>query len=426
MKYKTDIIAPELFILVSIFIGTTLRTHWLTTKPYYTTLKSEVLYNIEHIDLTFPLLLLNLFSISYITGKILFRKKIISNYNFPKYRYLFSYTKLNSFIIFSAIVSIVGTYYLLSYTSAIDILTQNFSDKRRLFDNSGQALTYSWIRVFMRFSKYAFFLGVFFIINRNFKNLKFIHIATFLSLLIALVNAVIISSRTEILYMFLGFFILLVFNNKKINYSIFGLFIIISVYMSSFLIQNRGLNSNESTENPFVSSIIANNNFLDVVKTGIIADYSLRNNKYYYGSTYISAIYSLIPRQFWKNKPPVYTGVLVRKEIMPTASYLIGGAVPPGFVGEAFLNFGYIGLVFLSILWSVFLTYIHSFVRRINFRENSRDYEPFFLIFLMILILELSFKLAGGSMTQSILPILEAFVVWKIVKFIGVYEIKKL
>lgn len=76
---------------------------------------------------------------------------------------------------------------------------------------------------------------------------------------------------------------------------------------------------------------------------------------YLFGSTYLSFIAAPVPRALWEDKP--------RGGGFETASYIFERddlAIPPGNVGELYLNFGYVGVVVGMFVVGVLLSSFHS------------------------------------------------------------------
>lgn len=95
--------------------------------------------------------------------------------------------------------------------------------------------------------------------------------------------------------------------------------------------------------------------------------------EFYYGETYVSVPVAIIPRSLWPEKPVSLAsqlGLMVRynyrgfdDELWRRANMF---SLSPGFVGEAYANFGLLGVVCLSILLGALAGRIDS---RINFRK---------------------------------------------------------
>lgn len=74
---------------------------------------------------------------------------------------------------------------------------------------------------------------------------------------------------------------------------------------------------------------------------------------YYWGHTYLAGITNLVPRELWPDKP-WGAGPEIRNLIYP-GSYVLGGegnsSITTGFLTEAQMNFGFIGILAVTIAW---------------------------------------------------------------------------
>ncbi|MCL5422225.1 MAG: O-antigen polysaccharide polymerase Wzy [Nitrospirae bacterium] len=128
--------------------------------------------------------------------------------------------------------------------------------------------------------------------------------------------------------------------------------------------------------------------------TGYIIEHFPEEFHYYYGETYVSVPVGLIPRAIWESKPVSLGAPLAlmqsigRQEFNQDAWMRINQySLSPGFVGEAYANFGVAGVIFLSILFGWAAKFID---RRIFYdREHRIDlkqlsYLPIMISFLLL------------------------------------------
>lgn len=79
------------------------------------------------------------------------------------------------------------------------------------------------------------------------------------------------------------------------------------------------------------------------------------------GSTYVSAMFTFVPRVVWKDKPKG-AGILNGQVILKRGAE--GGAVPPSTVAEAYWNFWIPGVVVLFFLFGIFHKWLARAFRR--------------------------------------------------------------
>jgi oligosaccharide repeat unit polymerase len=420
-RSKIDFISGELFIGLSLLFGTTLRTIWLTGSVGIYVLdekKKEVLLNQELSDLYFPLLLINIGVICFLLGK----KIKINFFNFNSLRktksFIFNTHKLRITLIVGVLISFVGMYFLLKSVGVEQIVIENISEKRRTFDDDGQRNSFAWIRSFGRFSKYCFFLGMTYLYVYKLKKSKqtLIIFLTFLSFMTSTVYSIVTSSRSAILELFLVAFVIIVISGKKIPKKLVLVTGISAILLAGLIISLRNNDINDSSfENKnSLEAIVGNNNLFGVSKTGRISNYVLENNSYYFGTTYFTWMFAPIPRSIWEEKPPVTPGLIVRRDILGEhTSNNVGGGVPPGFIAEAFMNFGYFGVILFSLLWGSFIQAVNRKTRFINETKTLHPIDPITIIITSIILIEFTFKLSGGSLTQALLNVFEAVIILK-------------
>lgn len=94
-------------------------------------------------------------------------------------------------------------------------------------------------------------------------------------------------------------------------------------------------------------------------RSGAIAVFALVPEQagYLYGATYLSAVTFMVPRIIWPEKPRG-AGASVASMLYGGASSATGyqgGGIPPGGVGEAYWNFGLLGVFIVYIFYGLFL-----------------------------------------------------------------------
>lgn len=89
-----------------------------------------------------------------------------------------------------------------------------------------------------------------------------------------------------------------------------------------------------------------------------------RSGRFYYGTPYLALLTAPIPRQWWPEKPGLADYL---KEISSTERPMDQLGMVVGFVGDFYLNFGYLGVIILSFIFA------HSFAR-IYFKAYRAPY----------------------------------------------------
>ncbi|MDB4795594.1 oligosaccharide repeat unit polymerase [Verrucomicrobia bacterium] len=97
------------------------------------------------------------------------------------------------------------------------------------------------------------------------------------------------------------------------------------------------------------------------------------NVDYLYGKSYLVIVGSVVPKAIWADKP---------SEVGNTASEVFynnkSGGMPPGIIGEAYWNFGIVGVFGTFFIHGLFL----KFLRLIYIHIVTKNIGPLFLIYL--------------------------------------------
>ena len=211
LKSRFGLLNPINFISLSIFIGTTIRTFWLTSSYFGNNLrKNEILYNQNVDDLFSPIMYINLFTILFLIGNrfniFKFRHlNIIGNH-----QYQFKQVRLNLALIISLILGFLALSLLLSQVGVNQISVTDISDKRRVFDETGQRNAFAYLRVIISIVKYSFLLSLIYLVSSIKKTKSLLtYFLSFTSLIFVIIYAIVVSSRTEILFILISSLIII-------------------------------------------------------------------------------------------------------------------------------------------------------------------------------------------------------------------------
>ncbi len=91
-----------------------------------------------------------------------------------------------------------------------------------------------------------------------------------------------------------------------------------------------------------LDNVFARPYFLTIDKTGLIVERVTEGGLYMFGESISSILFAPIPRELWPDKPDLRVGPHVADVIFGSDSR---SGIPPGLIGEFFLNFGWIGIV---------------------------------------------------------------------------------
>lgn len=123
------------------------------------------------------------------------------------------------------------------------------------------------------------------------------------------------------------------------------------------------------SENQYSYSIdMILNNMLDRVNLAksvalLIQAMNVSNIEYWLGKSYIAIFVWFIPRIIWPNKPTVSVGYWYGKEVLGW-SYNARSEGAITLMGDAYLNFGYVGVIFIMFLVGWLISAIYSNLRK--------------------------------------------------------------
>ncbi len=125
-------------------------------------------------------------------------------------------------------------------------------------------------------------------------------------------------------------------------------------------------------------------NGIDILKTVEVVKKTVVTGDYLYGKSLLDGFLIMIPRSIWVNKDIVNLDTVVGFRFFGAKAFG-AGAVAPGLVGEAYLNFGVFGILFI-----IYIGIIVGFIESIIMQSNNPS------LFIQILYLWLLAGLAAG------------------------------
>lgn len=219
------------------------------------------------------------------------------------------------------------------------------------------------------------------------------------------------SARLELLYFIMMIAMIYHYGRKHFQLRSLVIFVAVLFSVTGFLGELR-LSGNVqsyrlSTTSAF-ERILGGAYFMDIGKTSVILDTVPDAVPYQFGKTFTLFLIAPIPRAIWPDKPAVRVSVFIGEEIYYRPDK---AGIPPGFIGEAYLNFGFAGIaVFLWLLGVVSAKVYRNFLRK--------PFTPSSIIFYAISTMVLTLTLLSGDLTAAISQIfrfgLSSYIVFKI------------
>lgn len=116
---------------------------------------------------------------------------------------------------------------------------------------------------------------------------------------------------------------------------------------------------------------------------------------YYYGETYLATFFQMIPRSLWPGKIVGFGAPLAQIRYGGSANFDIefwknsinGLTLSPGFIGEAYANFGFMGIILASAMLGIAVNFFDHNINSLYLYKNSNyiKYTPFYSSFFLIL-----------------------------------------
>lgn len=128
--------------------------------------------------------------------------------------------------------------------------------------------------------------------------------------------------------------------------------------------------------------------FLDPAKTAAIIRQTDRHQSFLYGSSFAGVVFAPVPRILWPEKPDVRIGPYVAQEILDFENR---SGVPPGAIGEFYMNFGWAGVFFGMMMLGLFTAWIYNRYRAAGDKRFARpSYALLYLAVILFLFADFS------------------------------------
>ncbi len=357
---------PPLFIMLSVFIGATLRAYWVahSDSPRVVVLTDTVpLGDIATHGLLSVFGLATL-SLGYLTSRKRWPVERLQVFR----RTDWSARRLTLFCLFSALVSI-GMLALLLIMTGADLSSLETAFKKRSLmvdDLAGGELpvALSYLRYLGSLSAVALLLLYLWVsgprapLSRA--QLLFVVLLAAFLLVVVLSPGVFTSSRSATLVYVISMVVAAVCIRRKLKLSLafgvaaFALFVLISLGLLREMREETDLSDFAGGAGGLVMDrVVGSGNFFPFIRTGVIVDRVPELVDYQRGATYATLLALPIPRQVWPAKPTISIGKFIKSEVYGRRTGV--GGYPPGLVGEAYLNFGLAGVPLITFLTGMFL-----------------------------------------------------------------------
>ena len=408
LSKETEIFHPFMFLALTVFFGVTVQTiflHYLDDGSHKFAIGVRT-----DADTIFT-------AVSAITIGVLF---LIFGYSIGNRKLK---TKIHNVAwslkrvyIASILLLLVGVFALGYYIAVFDVMENfrnQFSVKRRFIDeDTGISRTLGYVRLLINFSQLAFFISYAAYLKSKHKP-KQLKLLIIISAVAGIFMPFIASSRLGVLTFILTSIMIHHFStggwsSKRLKSVGVVVTIIIIIMGGLRFAQTRGLSFDHYIDEvsivDMVEPVIASSNLLAVGKTATTMESVPSLINYQYGKTYLLWMVAPIPRSLWPDKPIIRIGAILGEAIFGTT---LRGGVPPGAVGELYLNFGWVGIpAGMFVFGMAFARFFNSSGTAAYYNTNKMLIYSVLVLFLTFTGMSADFSGMMSMILQRLIPLL--------------------
>ncbi|TWT49651.1 hypothetical protein Pla22_48490 [Rubripirellula amarantea] len=408
LKRPYDIFHPLNFIALSLFFGVFGRIIYVLSvdSPVVTELLDDR-----------PLESLVPGAILSAVGSVLFcAGYLVPQEMFLKLRWLtrtfesFNQKRFLAFLPLWFAISAVGVYFFLKATGFEFSGFSSISEKRRVLIN-GVDSSLGYVRLIgQELPKMVllFLVGVWMMRKRT-SLVVTLSLAAFTVLAIALPF---VASSRGIVVLTMIMACVLINRIRPINVvAVVGVGVLALCVISGMLalrrVNSRGMQFGEALTEMGLEPIFGNHSFADVVKLSHIYEAVPDEIDYKYGSSFVSILYTPIPRSLWEDKPQVSMGREITEKVYNKGLLLKdkGGGTPPGLFAESIINFSVFGFPFAVLVAGALLRLLANSLDRVA------DYSVPGAVLYASVIPPYCLSMMSGDYTRSLTQSLTALVI---------------
>lgn len=362
----SDLLAPLNFVALSVLFGTTLRCLYVVTVENRTTRDLLLLH--EQPEFLFPaVVLINAAVGCMVLGYVVQwpRPPLVKTTLFRPDRW-----SSRRVAVVAGVLVVIGLVCILLYVDRLGIefgSLGSLSAKRRVFvENARYGYASMGYHLWgMSLLSYAFFLLW---TDLAFSRQRLLSSTGLTALLVGAVAAVpplLTSSRT-------GLLVLLVYAALIWNYArrrlrarwlvgaVAAALVVVTVMgglreMGGNRQAGEGLRLSAAA---VPEAVLGNRNWLGVTKTAHVMRSVPAEVDYQKGKSLVTWMVAAIPRTVWPDKPVIRVGIMLGEEVFEKGRRTSG--VPPGFIGELYLNFGYPGVLLGMLMLGAVLRLLYQ------------------------------------------------------------------
>ena len=411
---EREIFSPMNFVFLSVFLGVTLQTVYLCFIDDGGH-RFALGWKIDTNSLLTSIAAISIGMMGLVVGyslvgntRVFKRVRKIDTQDWRRGR-----IRISIFVMF--FVSLLSLLYFAAAFNIWENFTSQFSVKRRIYsEETGVSASLQYVRFGALFSQMAFFilLARHIWMKRN-GQLQNNPVLMYACGVLGAFLPFIASSRLGLISFLLGACLIHHFGTggwriKQLRRAFLIAACVIVVMGSLRFMQSRGLNFQDYRSNTTVASLLApimgSSNFLAVGKTAMLIEKVPNSYAHTYGSTYGLWLIAPIPRAFWPEKPIVRIGGVLGAAIFGSDQR---SGIPPGSVGEAYLNFGWIGIpIMMGFLGCMLKLFYNTFGRYAYSNINHAIIYSSAIVFVAFSGISADFTAVMSNGLQRIVPLL--------------------
>lgn len=417
---KFDPAHPILMVLVSVLIGTVLRSFFIIS-PYESPAKFLMLMGKPPTFLLNGIIPLYIGFIFFVFGYI-YPVKPLKDWSSKRiYKNEVSLKKYLPVTIIITLISMYTAYEFFKKTGVNfgALSADDLSKKRRFELEGGGYAALGYYKMVMDLIEPLFYIALMYMLINKKKIWSFLGFLTLLLGILNLIYPIIESIRTNALYVMINTGLIIYYLKGGIKFQdLIKVVVVASVILYTMTILRSSNNTKrtvtEVSTNP-LALMVGTTNFTGVDKTAQIINGVPDKLPYQFGESLVYWLVSPIPRTWWPGKPAISYGLIIGEKIYGKRDETdAGGGIPPGFVAELYLNFGYAGIVLGMFLMGMIFKLLY------NAYLQSRNKSTYAMLVFVIVFIPLTLKLIGGDfsgvMTKVIKGIVSIYVIMLLIQ----------
>ena len=400
---KFDPSHPIIMILASLVIGTVLRSFFIIS-PLQSNAKDLMLLGKPPTILIGGIICIYIGIICFLLGYT-YSVSPLSDWSSKKIFHIkINMKKFIPVAMLITMISLVVAWYHYKTLGVNFSDVSNISQKRFVKTDAGDYAASGYDHLFMGLVEPVFYIMLIYLIQKKKSVFSILGLYVFFLGFLNVLYPFIDSSRTGALYVLIntGLVIFYIKGGIKIRHIVWTLStaMFLLIMMTVLRHKSNRVDPNITDNSPLII-MVGSLNFLGVDKTAQIIENVPDKMNYQFGKTLFLWTVAPIPRTMWHDKPEISIGRVIGEKIYEKRTEdTAAGGVPPGFIGELYLNFGYLGVIAgMFVLGLALKLYYNAF-------KKVRVQSPFAMVIYLLAFLPFELNLIGGDLSRMIVNLL--------------------